>query len=274
VGYLTVQIYPNPFFNYIGSVLEEEAHERGFTLITTVTKGQADREMEAVRLCLERGVDGVLWAYPRNKKPVDLLLDHEIPVVLLERPQEMPGTTRVLVDFLAGAREATRHLIELGHRRIEFVGPKPWGEYVEEERYGGFVAEMTAAGLAVGTEESQWTSYEPEASYLLTRALLIRPSPPTALFCSGGITAAGVIRAVTELNVRVPQDLSIVCIDDGTTDYFFPQLTHVHVPTDQIARTGFALLHDQIDTKIRKSMTVKLECRLVVRESTAKAKGV
>ncbi len=270
IGYLTLQIHPNPFFSYMGSVLEGEARGRGFTVVTTVTHGEAEMEMEAVRLCVERGVDGVLWAYPRSKKPVDFLLDHDIPVVLLERPQEMPGTTRILVDNLTGSRAAAKHLIDLGHRRVGFVGPVSGGEYVEEERMGGFLTEMKEAGLEIPMEYIKLGTYEPESSYQMTKELLSMSSRPSAIFCSGGFSVAGVMRAISELNVLVPQNLSVVCIDDGTADYFFPQLTHVHIPTDEIARTGFNMLHDQIETKERKSMTVKVESHLVVRESTAR----
>lgn len=174
----------------------------------------------------------------------------------------------VLSDNEGGARAATEHLIELGHRRIAFLGGRPDLESARR-REAGFRTAMGAAGLPVDPTRVAVGSYQAEASVGPAHALLDRPDRPTAVFAANDVSAIEIMHVAAELGLRVPHDLSVVGFDDiPEASRTTPPLTTVAQPLQAMGARAAELLLDKIQARDVPA-EVTLPTELVVRASTA-----
>ena len=200
----------------------------------------------------------------------------KIPVVMVEARH--PSYSSVDYDHQIGAFKAVGHLIELGHRDIAIVGGKPETRLyspIGKERLKGYRMALDVAGIPVreqlitsgkGTSASgEWTSADARSSAL---QLLGLERPPTAIFATSDVQAAGVLMAARETGTRVPQDLSVVGYDNiGFAEFL--SLTTMWQHHDQLARNAATLLLEELRTGVRTGERVVLQPELVVRGSTA-----
>ena len=165
----------------------------------------------------------------------------------------------------------TRHIAELGHRRIAYVtGPE--GNVLERERFAGFREGLAAAGLAFDPSLVHPGDYSLEAGARIGAALAERPDP-TAVFSSNDAMAIGLMRALIERGVRVPGDVSVAGFDD--IEYAAvaePALTTIRQPRRELGRAGAAILLDLLAGRPAPART-RLDTELVVRASTAPPPG-
>jgi DNA-binding LacI/PurR family transcriptional regulator len=192
-----------------------------------------------------------------------------IPVVLVEARH--PSYSSVDYDHQIGAFKAVNHLIELGHRDIAIVGGKPETRLyspIGKERLSGYRMALSMAAIPAREQyvmSGEWTSADAQAR---ARELLAGRHPPTAIFATSDVQAAGVLMAARELGVRVPEDLSVVGYDNIPFAEFL-SLTTMWQHHDQLARNAATLLLEEIRTGTRTGERVVLQPELVVRASTA-----
>lgn len=181
--------------------------------------------------------------------------------VSLDAPEHMIETRDRL-----GGRAAAEHLADLGHRRIAFVsGPQSFRS--SHERRGGFEDALAERGLSLDPGYAVEGAYTFESGIACGRELLQRSPRPTAIFAGNDEMAAGVLQAARQLDVRVPQDLSVVGFDDfQIASRLWPPLTSVRTPTREIGRLAVERLMGRDDPK--RAPEDRLPT-LVVRESTA-----
>jgi len=175
-------------------------------------------------------------------------------------------------DWQAGAYAATRHLIDLGHRRIGYVGGIA-GRSSSTLRERGYLAARQEAGLA---EDPAWLrqgDFFTESGCRCARELLSLPERPTALFMANDLMALGAYQACAELGLRIPEDLSVVGVDNVFfTPYLSPPLTTVNVPTQEAGRTGIHMLLEPAAPGAAIPRRI-LPTALVVRQSTCSPKS-
>lgn len=208
-------------------------------------------------------IDGALIVTPTV---VDA--DAGLPVVAID-PHEGPlGPPTVDSDNLTGGLLATRHLIELGHRRIGFIGGRT--DLVSSAlREAGYRQAHAEAGLTVDPGLIGSGDYRADSSRSSTAELLTRPDRPTALFAANDISAIGAMEVAQGMGLDVPGDLSVVGFDDipestATT----PPLTTVHQPIQAMGAAGIRMLIDLINGRDAGDLHVRLPTSLVVRGST------
>ena len=144
-----------------------------------------------------------------------MLMSTKVPVVWVDR--RIDGVPCLTIDDHEGGRMAARHLLELGHRHIGFVGDHPderFGFTSGGDRFSGFSDEIAAAGLAVPAGYVRRVAHGIEEAAIAMDELLALPDPPTAIFATSDLIAYGVIEAARSRGVRVPEDLSVVGFDD------------------------------------------------------------
>jgi LacI family transcriptional regulator len=280
IGHVVSAITANPFFVNVARGADDAALEKGFKTLLFNHNGSVEREHQGLERLMERRVDAVLFTVAVSRDDVAMLIEERIPVVQIERTatRDAPSVT---VDNAVGAMEAMRHFIELGHRRIALVGGDPEQVYhgdslmraVEDERLGAYRAGLAAAGLAWTPDYErlgQYYRHEDGAGvqgYQHMRALLDGPERPTAVFATCDILAAGVLQAIYEAGLRVPDDISVIGFDDTLAINLAPRLTTVAQPMEDLGREGFALALAQIEGE-REPRSVRLPSRLVRRGST------
>jgi LacI family transcriptional regulator len=167
----------------------------------------------------------------------------------------------------AGGVSATEHLIDLGHRRIAFVGG-PQRASSSQARLHGYRAALENAALSVDPNLVTHGTFRYDEAYNLGLQLLKRPHPPTAIFAASDVTAFGVMEAARAAGLRVPDELSVVGFDDTfIAAWSTPPLTTVHAPLRDMGRVAIRTLMRLVAGETLDSYHVELATHLVVRGS-------
>lgn len=220
--------------------------------------------------------DGLLvLSLPPNEEVGATLARGPVPVVFIDvHTASVVGLPRVVGDDVAGGRLAARHLLELGHRSIGFIGDSthdPFGFTSSHDRERGFASELAAAGVAIPPE---WIGHGAHGRYEArdrARAMLAADHRPSAIFAASDTQALGVIAAARELGIRIPGDLSVVGYDDiEAADYV--GLTTVRQQLFESGRRGAEILLSEIRHRAAEPPIAHLSPDLVVRATTAPSK--
>jgi len=269
---IIVENITNPFFPELIQNFEEIAVAHGYEILVSSSNSDPAVLTTCVRRMIERKVEGVAMLTFGEEEPVlDQLAFHDIPIVLAEFRLKDPKTSTILLDYTSGIRAAVDHLVSLGHRKIAFLaGPHQIHSAVTREN--DFRTAMDAAGLPIQKKwviECDHTLKGGVAGFDKLQALASRPS---AILCSNDMTAIGVLRAAYLKGLHVPQDLSVVGLDDiDFAEFTLPPLTTIRLSRADLARAAFDALRQQAEqasnSNIQREFLVSTS--LVLRGSTA-----
>ena len=267
---LTLPLVNDVYFGPILSGASEALYEQDMRIMLAPTLHEHDREVSLLERLMRGTTDGAILILPEESTEELLSLQKMgYPFVVVD-PREQPpdGIPCVSAMHSAGAKLATEHLLELGHRRIGVVtGPSGW--YANEERFVGFRAAMAAAGLLPDPAmiaEGDWSIPRAERA---AEQLLVADDPPTAIFAFNDNGAIGTLNVARRRGLRVPEDLSIVGFDDTfQAQIVSPTLTTVKQPLAELGRMGVSLLTRLIEGQRLDALRIELSTTLVVREST------
>jgi DNA-binding LacI/PurR family transcriptional regulator len=264
----------NPFAGEIIAGVEECALAHGYSILLSTSHADPTREMRAVQSLHEHRVDGILVNSSRvGRLYLPLLSEMKVPIVLINNEHPGEFIHSVTIDNLRAGRDAARHLVELGHRRIGYVGNQ-FGLQADTERFSGYRQIIEEADLGFAPELVAHGDGGPEAGMRATARLLALPDPPTAVFCYNDMQALGALRAARERGLSVPGDLSVVGLDDlYLSSYTDPPLTTVQQPKQEMGRLGVQILLELLAGKTPQSR-ITLPGKLVVRESTTSPRAV
>ena len=265
----------DPFVAEVIGGLERVAAEHDFSLILTHCGGDPQREMRAVRSLVERAVDGVLViAAMAGGENSPYLLEREIPIVLINNHYPDNNVHCVGIANADGGKQVTKHLLDLGHRRIAYIRNR-WGGEADKDRYRGYRTALSEGhvryipGLVIYAQSSL------EGGQHGMERLLRLPSPPTAVFCFDDVTAFGACKAIRDAGLRIPADISVAGFDDlMVSAYFEPALTTIRQPMREMGSQAMHLLLELIpqirNGKMPKKKQIILPGKLLVRRSTAR----
>jgi LacI family transcriptional regulator len=262
----------NPFFIKAVRAVEDVAQENGYNVILCNTDEDPAKEREYLRVLMEKRVDGIILATTaKNLRAVRDVRWQRIPLVLFDR--ELPGVSNdtVKVDGVAGGRMATRHLLDLGHRRIAIIHG-PVERSTGADRLQGYLAALRAAAVPPVPELIREGNFKQESGSRLTEELLNLASPPTALFCTNNLMTVGALQALRGRGIRIPDDLSLIGYDDMEWwTLTNPPLTTVAQPVYDLGREAMRLLLERIGAgKPRRPERVILKPELIIRESSGR----
>lgn len=244
-----------------------------FDLVIYNVESVEKRDHYLQTLPLAKRTDGLLVvSLPPRPEDVPALASASVPVVVIDaHAPSLAGLPRVVGDDVAGGELATRHLLELGHRRIGFVGDafeNPFGFTSGRDRFAGFERTLRAADLAPARELVALGAHGRYEARDLAGRMLTSPAPPTAIFAASDTQALGVMAAARDLGLDIPGDLSIVGYDDvEAADYV--GLTTVRQQLLESGRLGAELLLKEIEHRSEVPPCLDLEPSLVVRATTA-----
>jgi DNA-binding LacI/PurR family transcriptional regulator len=247
--------------------IERAAHAEGYFVsivsMTALDRGSLLRASERLR---RQGVDGILVIAPLVEAVRALPdLRGDVPVVALEAgPQD--GVPVVAVDQEAGARLATQHLLDLGHRTVAHIaGPTDFLE--SQQRTAGWRATLEAAGARVATPlVGDWSA---ASGHELGRELL-RSEDVTAVFVANDHMALGLLHGLHERGRELPHEVSVVGFDDvPEAAYFTPALSTVRQDFNEMGRRAVHLMLEEIERGASSSARVTVQPELVLRGSTA-----
>lgn len=241
--------------NSLGSTINSISDllkKKGYIIMLANSRFDIDEELEYFKTYQKKRVDGILYfAVSFTQKHYDLLQNYPIPIVLIGQENRLLDIPCVLHDNFHGAKEATSHLIEMGHRRIAFIGLPHYDEAASIERRGGYETAMNLNKIPINPDYIATGDFSIQSGYNCIGEILKRSQiPPTALFASTDFMAIGAMHYLFEHGYRVPEDISIVGFDDVEISSFLnPPLTTIHTDNDSVGYQAANLLLDVLEGK-------------------------
>lgn len=258
---LLIPTLENPYFAHMATAIISEAKSYGFTMILVSSMENATNEADGLHLLMSRRVDGII-AVPSgvNSKDFEKIKEQNVPIILIDRYFEDSDLSYVCTNNYQGALDATKHLIENGHRNIVCIqGPSFQTPIIERVR--GFNDAMNESGLndcakIVGED------FSIQNGYLETKMLLCSQSKPTAIFALSNTILLGAIKAIRESNLKIPEDISVISFDNNVfLDYIDPPISRVSQPVQEIGSLALKLVVQQINNASAQSQP-KLQIQL------------
>jgi DNA-binding LacI/PurR family transcriptional regulator len=221
-----------------------------------------------LRLIRERHVDGIVLSGPRFDDQ-DLLQTHaeESPVVLMG---QLPNSALPFVDVdnVSGAGMVTRHLIDLGHRRIAFISNAKPAYTASADRLAGYRQALAAADVSFDESLVRYGDFDPASGEVAMLDLLQLTPRPTAVFVASDTVAIGVLKAIRCAGLNVPRDMALVGFDDAPhSEFIEPPLTTVRLPAFGLGWGAADMLIRMINKEVIRQPAVLLETELIVRKS-------
>ena len=273
-------LYVNPSANYLSEFLLgslEQSSLSGCQLVIEKCEG-AESEVEAIRRLVKGGIDGVVLPPPLcdSEESLKAVREAGISAVLVASGKPAPDMSALSINNFEAARAMTRHLLELGHRRIGFINGHP-NQTATGQRFHGYVEAMTEAGLSVDADQVA-QGYFTYRSGLEAAEKLLDSGRPTAIFASNDDMAAATMAVAHRRGLDVPSDLAVTGFDDTPlAATVWPALTTIHQPIAEMAREAVRLLVEQIRSRRGGSepqvVHKMLKFTLVKRESSAPLEG-
>ncbi len=267
----TVPLVHGSYFSYLLSGTAEALYEEDMRLVLCPTMHQHDREVSLLERLMHGTTDGAVIILPEESSDeLELLLNHGYRFVvidpLLPLNERIPA---VSAAHTAGADQAMKHLLSLGHTRIAAItGPSVMKATADRRR--GYYAALAAAGIMPDPELEVEGTFEIGSGISATETLLDLDEPPTAIFAFNDNMAIGAMQTARARGLRVPDDLSIVGFDDlEEAAIVTPTLTTIRQPLAEMGRIAVSLLMRLLENQRLEALHVELGTRLVVRESTA-----
>lgn len=268
------------FFSTVISGIEEVAFANGYNVILCQTNENLEREKSSVEAIISNQIDGLLISF--SKETTDFshfknLIDNKFPIVFFDRVPDLDNTVNVTVNDYSGAYDAVKHLLDQQYKKImHLAGPK--NLLISTKRKEGYMNALKEAGIAVDEKlirecriGTQQETYEICLEYFKDEE-----NRPDAVFAANDIAAAGAMKAVQELGLRVPEDVGIV----GFSDWQFsammnPPLSTVSQPGFEIGERSMQLLINMINLTQEETFVPKtdiLETALIIRGSSLRFK--
>jgi LacI family repressor for deo operon, udp, cdd, tsx, nupC, and nupG len=266
----------DPFFSEILQGIEEEAQKKGYSLFMAASQHDPLREQAIVQAMSEHRVDGVIICSASFKaEQRRQFLAYNVPIVVVNNQAAEDYRYSIYHDDVNGSRQVTRHLLELGHRRIAYLGNSSSGR-TTLDRQTGFQQEMTSVGLAVPSdfihEVSGGGANHGLAGLEYFLALKDRPE---ALICFNDMMAIGVLKGLRLAGIRVPDEFSVTGFDNIIFSAFTdPPLTTFDQPKRFIGAEAARLVLELLDSppsedSLEHSNVRMLKGTLLIRETTS-----
>jgi DNA-binding LacI/PurR family transcriptional regulator len=267
---LVVTTVADPFASEVVSGVEQAANDRGYAVFLADSNADPEREKKVVQSFAERRVDGIIVTSSRvGALYLPLLSEMMVPIVLVNDQHPGAFAHSVMIGNLEGSREAARHLVGLGHRRIAYVGDQ-FGYQSDIERFAGYREALNAADIPFLPELVVHGDGKPEAAMRAMDKLLALSDRPTAVCCYNDMSALGAMRSLRLHGLRVPEDISVVGFDDlFLASYTQPTLTTVRQPMRRMGQLAMESLFKLMSGE-ESAIRIRVEAELIVRESTAR----
>jgi LacI family transcriptional regulator len=267
-------LVPDVGNNYIGAIIrgiDAELAANQYDLMLYTTHRQKTRESTYVATITRGMADGLLLLLPTNVEAyMASLQQQQFPHVLIDyQAVDNQLTSTVQSTNFDGAYGATSYLIELGHRRIGYIiGLREM--QCALDRLAGYRAALTDHGIKYAPELVQEGDFFRVQGYEAARHLLSLAEPPTAIFAANDLSAFGVIEAIRNCGLSVPEDISVVGFDDiWEAEQVHPGLTTVRQPLEKMGRIAAQILLRRLEDPSLPGKRVELSTELVIRDSCA-----
>ncbi|MBA9026359.1 MULTISPECIES: LacI family DNA-binding transcriptional regulator [Bacillaceae] len=234
----------NPFYTSVIKGTVNVAKERGYNTFVFSTNDSESEEDTFFESSLRRNVDGIVLI-GAHKDPVFYQKMNK-PVILVDRYIDGCGLDGVIIDNFGGAYEATKYLIEYGHRDIAIItGPQTFNDGTE--RYWGYQQALKDNGIELVSDYQKHGDWFENNGYQSTKELMKLPKPPTAIFAANNLICQGTIKALRDLDLTIGLDVSLVGFDaNDLAEFVKPRVSVVKRPTYEMGTHAAEMLIEKL----------------------------
>lgn len=252
----------DPFFSQIARSIEQEAFKQGYLMKYSFSAYDIN-DPNTFHLISNNQVNGIAVLGRFDKNLLNFIQKQYRHVVYTGLNTIDTDYDQVICDGYKASVEVIKYLHALGHAKIGYVGEKS-----NELRYRGYLDGMASLELPVTSDHIVVTPLSSEGGYQAVKEFLKKNTELTAFFCGNDLTAIGAMKAIKDHGLHVPNDISIMGIDDiDTAQYVSPMLTTVRVPMEELGKMTAKILIDRIENGKNLPMKIELPFDIITRES-------
>lgn len=266
--FMADEVSTDPWMSLAFEGARDKALELGINVLLGVSHGDADVETNILAGFDKAPVLGVVYGtiLTRQVQIAPALANRRL--VLLNCYDEGREHHSVLPGDVLGGRAATDHLLKAGRKRIGFINGQQ-GVDAARDRLKGYRQALVSNDIPFDPALVRPGNWEPSAGYTMTHELMALKDPPDAIFCANDMMALGCYDALRELGLKVPQDVAVIGFDDReVAQYMHPPLSTLVLPHYEMGRVAVELILDDVGGLHSSPSAIKVECKLVEREST------
>lgn len=250
----------NPFFNTLLHEVEKTAYEKGYYLRFSFSEIHAHLHNK------DNSANSVIILGKTDSKTLNILKNHYKHIIYTGLQDLALNIDQVISSGYQAAQSAIHYLLELGHQKICYIG-----ETTNEQRFLAYQDTMREAGLIISEQDTASTDLSPGQGYEAVQRLLNKNTEFTAIFCSNDILAIGALKALKDNKIKVPDEVSLISIDDiDTAGYLSPMLTTVRIPIKEMGSMAVKILIDRMEGGHKTPLKVNIPNSLIYRNSCSK----
>lgn len=266
--------FNDSFFPQIMQGLLAASYRNDFRLVVGGSEGYEDEFDQIKQILGSSQADGIVVMSSRvDVDTIGSLLEMDMPFVLIGKPpyEKYQEISWVDADNYLATQEAINYLLSLGHRRIAYIGGDP-ENLTTKEREDAYLDCLRSAGISRNKDWIYYAYFDEPGGYLAGQQFLKLPEAPTAYYAANDLMAIGLLRALQEHGIQVPNEVSVIGTNDAPyAAYTKPSLTTIHVPYAAMAVQAVDLLIEQITGRDEHIRSAIIGCELKIRASTALA---
>lgn len=258
----------DPFFSEISQVISSAVLQRGYMLKYLISVYNMEYPAILKSLTGDR-IAGIIILGKAKQDLLDYLYRHfRVMIYCSLNPKKDFKYSQVVCDGFFAARSAVQYLIDRGHKKIGYVG-----ELVDEIRYRGYHSALKDNGLEFSWKYIVESQLGMDPANEKVRQKIKNDDYPTAFFCANDSTAIGTIKALKSMNFAIPDDISVIGVDDiDMSRYVTPMLTTVYIPKTDLGRVSAQMLIDHIEGRYDTPMEIKLPYTIIERQTVKQYK--
>ncbi|MGE5581066.1 MAG: LacI family DNA-binding transcriptional regulator [Bacillota bacterium] len=273
IGFLIPDI-SNPFFSAVLTGIEAVCAKYGYNILLENTSEDFLKEQAAIDTLLKQRIDGIVAiVVDESGEQLKRFQTMNVPVVLIDRRTHYKDYDCVVIDNVGGVSSGVDYLLRLGHIKIAIIHGRK-NITPGEERLQGYINTMKKAGIDINPDYVMDGNFTEEGAYSCTRELLQLSSPPTAIISANNIMTMGVYKALADMRVRIPHEISVLGFDDfPLAAYLSPPISIINRPTVEMGKIATEMLFERLHEEFTQSPREKvLPTNLIIRGSCAHPK--
>ncbi|MBU3178898.1 LacI family transcriptional regulator [Clostridium estertheticum] len=259
----------NQFYPEIVRGCEDVANIYNYNIMLCNADLDVEKEMESLRILKEKMIDGVIYmSNSIGNNVIELIKELEMPVVLVETADEQGIFPSVAIDNVMAAADAVKYLINKGNKNVAYVGTSIEKVNALSQRYTGYTKGLSDMGITLNKDLIYHGGVKARDGYTGINVILDTGAQVDAVFCASDEIAMGVINALRDKSINVPEKIDVMGFDDiYSASTFYPKLTTVSQPMYDMGSVGMRMLIKSINNLVVEEKHFVLPYRIVERDS-------
>jgi LacI family transcriptional regulator len=267
----------NPFFPEIARGAEDKASQSGYSIIYCNTDDNVEREDKYIDTLTEKMVDGIILAHSADREDGLLGLKRcRVPIVLIDRDYDLPNVIgKVLIDNTEASNKGVQYLLDKGYQNIVYIAG-PMNTQTAKDRLEGYKIALEERQIKYCDSNVKIGEYKSKWGEVAAKELIEEDKKFDAVFCGNDLIAMGVIKALKNSKLKIPEDVAVMGFDDiYMASIIEPELTTIKQPNYEMGFSAVELLINAIESKDpqtsetgKKDNTIVLDTELIIRKSS------